>query len=157
MELLGCYSNQEHQVEKLLRILASPPTGRKPQPRPSKQKQVRLSPLDVDRLIELYSAGKEINELAGPFEISRTTVMKHVERTGAAPRRRGVILEHLDEGRRPYEQGCSLKKVGEHLGIDAETVRRAFKRAGLPTRPRCASQSLPWRRDECSIPGCVSG
>jgi hypothetical protein len=86
---------------------STPPTRQKPRPRRQKQKQVHLSSADVDRLIELYLAGKEINDLAREFEISRTTVMKHVERAGA-PRRRGVIVEHFDEARKLYEQGERL-------------------------------------------------
>ncbi|MDP9332218.1 MAG: hypothetical protein M3Q30_02730 [Actinomycetota bacterium] len=136
MELLGRYSNQELQVEKLQRILSFPQTGQKRQaPRRPKQKQVRLSPTDVDHLIELYLAGKEINELAGQFDISRTTVMKHVERAGA-PRRRGVIVDHLDEARRLYEKGWSLAKVGEHFGVDPNTVWYTFRKLGVARRPR---------------------
>jgi predicted DNA-binding protein (UPF0251 family) len=133
VELLGRYSNQEHQVEKLQRILRLPPTRQKPQPRRSKQKQVRLSPADIDQLIELYVAGKEINDLASQFEISRTTVMKHVERAGA-PRRRGVIVEHLNEARCLYEQGWSLARVGEHFGVDPNTVWYTFRKAGIARR-----------------------
>lgn len=87
----------------------------------------------MSKLIELYLAGKEINELAHQFEISRTTVMKHVERAGAS-RRRGVIVEHLDEARQLYEQGWSLTKVGQHFGVDASTVGYSFRKAGVPRR-----------------------
>ena len=136
MELLGRYSNQEDLVETLLRLNSLPRTGQKrqEQSRP-KQEQTRLSPNDIDRLIELYQAGKAINDLATEFNIHRTTVMKQVERAGQPPRR-GGIFEHLDEARELYEQGWSLAKVGQHLGFDAETVRQAFRKAGMPRRPR---------------------
>ncbi len=134
MELLGRYSNQEHQVELLQRILSLPQTGQKRQaPGRPKQKQVRLSPADIDRLIELYLAGKEINDLATQFEISRTTVMKHVERAGA-PRRRGVIVEHLDEARKLYERGWSLARIGKYFGVDPNTVWYTFRKLGIPRR-----------------------
>jgi AraC-like DNA-binding protein len=115
------------------------PQRRKAEPHPrAKQAQTRLSAPQVDRLIALYGAGVSISGLADEFNIHRTTVMKHVERAGA-PRGRGIVLDHLGEARRLYEQGWSLAKVGLHLGVDAETVRQAFRRAGIPRRPRPGS------------------
>jgi transposase-like protein len=100
--------------------------------------QTRLSPTDIERLVKRYRTGTPINDLAAEFEINRTTVMKHIERTGA-PRRRGVVLDHLDEARRLYEQGWSLARLGRHLGVDPGTVWYTFKNAGVPTRPRSGS------------------
>jgi hypothetical protein len=34
------------------------------------------------------------------------------------------------------EDGWSLARIGERLGVDGETVRRAFLRSGIETRPR---------------------
>jgi transposase-like protein len=60
--------------------------------------QTRLSPTDIERLVARYRTGTPINDLAAEFEIHRTTVMKHIER-GGAPRRRGIVIDHLDESR----------------------------------------------------------
>jgi transposase-like protein len=102
--------------------------------------QTRLSPTDIERLVARYRTGTPINDLAAEFEINRTTVMKHIERMGA-PRRRGVVLDHLDEARRLYEQGWSLARLGRHLGVDPGTVGYTFKNAGVPTRPRSGNAS----------------
>jgi len=102
--------------------------------------QTRLSSADIERLVARYLTGTAINDLADEFEINRTTVMKHIERAGA-PRRRGVVLDHLDEARRLYEHGWSLARVRRHLGVDPGTVWYTFKNAGVPTRPRSGSAS----------------
>jgi len=35
-----------------------------------------------------------------------------------------------------YEQGWSLKRVGEHFGVGPAAVWNAFRIAGVPRRPR---------------------
>ena len=62
--------------------------------------------------------------------------MAHMDRAGAQ-RRTGLIQHRLNEAHGLYESGSSLARVAEHFGVDAETVRRAFKNAGIPLRPRC--------------------
>jgi hypothetical protein len=76
-----------------------------------------------------------IDELASVFDIHRTTVMTHLDRAGVE-RRAGLIDRNLNEARRLYESGSSLAGVAEHFGVDAETVRRSFRTAGISLRPR---------------------
>jgi AraC-like DNA-binding protein len=83
----------------------------------------------------MHERGVPIDELASVFAVHRTTVMTHLDRAGVE-RRTGLIQRHLDEARRLYEAGSSLARVAEHFGVDDETVRRAFKNAGIPLRPR---------------------
>lgn len=133
---MGRYSNP-YNVTKLQRILA----GHKPERLPArttrsvrkKQVQHRLEPEQVDQMLERYHAGTKIKELAAEFQISRTTVMKHVERAGA-PRRRNLVRDHLDEARRLYGEGWSLAKVADHFGVDPGTVGYTFRKAGIPRR-----------------------
>jgi len=61
--------------------------------------------------------------------------MTHLDRAGTE-RRTGIIKGHLSEAHGLYESGSSLARVAEHFGVDAETVRRAFKNAGIALRPR---------------------
>lgn len=44
--------------------------------------QRRLSPTDLDDLIEAYQAGATISQLADEFGIHRTTVAGHLDRHG---------------------------------------------------------------------------
>jgi len=83
----------------------------------------------------MHARGVPIDELASVFDIHRTTVTTHLERAGV-DRRSGVIDRHLTEARYLYESGSSLARVADRFGVDGETVRRAFKNAGISLRPR---------------------
>jgi hypothetical protein len=84
MELLGRYSNPD-KVARLQRILAGQRSERLPDRTSRSPRQVhhRLNADDVERLLELDAQGELINALATKFHISRTIVMKHLERAGA--------------------------------------------------------------------------
>ena len=132
---MGRYSNPDN-VTTLQRILAGQGRDRPPArtTRSLRQIQHRLNTDEVERLIQLYTQGGElIDALAATFHISRTTVMKHVERAGA-PRRRNLLTHRLEEARQLYDQGWSLAKVGQHLGVNASTVWDALRKAGVPMR-----------------------
>jgi hypothetical protein len=135
VELLGHYSNPDN-VSRLSSILAGQgrdrPSGRTIR---SPRRQSRLDLDQTHQLVEAYRDGVPINDLASRFRIHRTTVLKTVEREGV-PRRWGVIERNLDEARRLYESGLSLKKVGEHFTVSLDSVRDAFLRQGIPIRPR---------------------
>jgi AraC-like DNA-binding protein len=136
VELMGRYSNRDN-VTTLQGILAGQKLGRLPArtTRSLRKKQVqhRLEPEEIDHLLNRYHDGTEINALATEFQVSRTTVMKHIDRAGV-PRRRNLIRNRLDEARRLYEQGWSLANVAEHFGVDPGTVGYAFRKAGIPRR-----------------------
>ena len=136
MELLGRYSNPDI-LSRLRQVLAGQstdrPPGRTTRSLPQKQAQNRLDPEEVDRLVQNYRTGTKIDDLAKQFQISRTTVMKHVELAGA-PRRRNLIIDRIDEARQLYDRGWSLARVGAHFGVDPATVGYAFRKAGIPRR-----------------------
>jgi AraC-like DNA-binding protein len=94
-----------------------------------------LTQEQVFELITMHERGVPIDELASFFGVHRTTVMTHVDR-GGVERRTGLIDRHLDEARNLYESGSSLTRVAEHFGVDGETVRQAFRKAGISLRPR---------------------
>lgn len=131
---MGRYSNPDI-VTTLQRILAGQERAHPPArtTRSLRQIQHRLSTDEVQRLIELYTQGELIDALAAQFHISRTTVMKHVERAGA-PRRRNVLTDRFDEARQLYDQGWSLARIGKHFGVNASTVWHALRKAGVPMR-----------------------
>jgi transposase-like protein len=133
VELTGRYSNPDN-VSRLQRILAGHDRDRLPaRTTRSVQRQRRLNRNEVRELLTQYNAGLLINQLAAQVDISRTTVMKHVERAGA-PRRRNLLADRLDQARQLYDQGCSLARIGKHLGLNASTIRHAFHKAGLQMR-----------------------
>ncbi len=131
---MGRYSNHDN-VTTLQRILTGQVRNHPPArtTRSLRQIQHRLSTDEVQRLIQLYTQGELIDDLAAQFRISRTTVMNHVERAGA-PRRRNALTDRFDEARQLYDEGWSLAKIGQHLGVNASTVWHALRKAGVPMR-----------------------
>ena len=131
---MGRYSNHD-KVTTLQRILAGQERDHPPArtTRSLRHIQNRLSTDEVQRLIELYTRGELINALVAKFHISRTTVMKHVERAGV-PRRRNLLTERFDEARQLYDEGWSLAKIGKHFGVNASTVWHALRQAGVSMR-----------------------
>ena len=100
--------------------------------------QRRLSPTDVDDLLEAYRAGATINQLAVEFSIHRTTVASHLDRHGV-PRHSDQTAwddEILAQAAELYASGSSLADVAHQFGIDAQTVANRFRRAGVAVRAR---------------------
>ena len=100
--------------------------------------QRRLSPTDLDDLLEAYKAGATINQLAVEFGIHRTTVAGHLDRHGV-PRHSELTVwddDILREAAEMYATGLSLTDVAHQFGIDAHTVASRFRRAGVAVRPR---------------------
>lgn len=132
---MGSYSNPS-LVSCFRGILAGQSDDRmSDRSRPSRQIQRHLGAREVLNLVGAYTQGDTIEELATTFGVHRTTVLAHLERRGAQ-RRSGVVTKNIDEASRLYEQGWSLARVGEHFGVDGETVRRALRAAGVTLRPR---------------------
>ena len=105
--------------------------------------QRRLSPTDIDDLVEAYQAGAAISQLAVEFGIHRTTVSGHLDRHGI-PRHSEQTAwddETLDEAAELYATGLSLAAVANRFGVDPQTVANRFRRAVIPIRPRRGSQS----------------
>ena len=100
--------------------------------------QRRLSPTDIDDLVNAYRAGATISQLAVEFGIHRTTVAGHLDRHGV-PRHSELTVwddDILREAAEMYATGLSLTDVAHQFGIDAQTVANRFRRAGVAVRPR---------------------
>ena len=131
---MGQLSNPEHLIKHLRRPESSDPQSAPVRKAPRPRRTLTfLVAADIDRLIEHYLAGTPINDLADEFGIHRSTVMKHVQRLGTQ-RRQNVLADRLDETRRLYEQGWSLKRIGKHFDVHANTVRRALANANVRIR-----------------------
>ena len=102
------------------------------------QRQRRLTPSEAIRLGRDYSAGSSVGQLAKSYGIHRTTVLAQLERQSVDRRRTGRKLTGDDVERAAvlYLGGESLKATGSYFGVDAETIRREFHRAGVPVRGR---------------------
>ena len=100
--------------------------------------QRRLSPTDIDELLDAYRAGATINQLAVEFGIHRTTVTAHLDRHGV-PRHSEQTAwgdNILREAAKLYATGMSLADVAHQFEVDPQTVANRFRRAGVAVRPR---------------------
>ena len=100
--------------------------------------QRRLSPSDIDDLVNAYRAGATISQLAAEFGVHRTTVAGHLDRHGVRRHSEQTAWgdELLERASELYATGLSLADVADQFGIDAQTVANRFRRAGVPVRPR---------------------
>jgi transposase-like protein len=109
-----------------------------PSPQPRHQVQRRLSTSDVDEICQSYVSGYSIDELARSHGVNRTTIITHLDQHGV-PRRR-VVRKMTDalvaEAAARYREGHSLATVADQFNVDARTMGREFRRAGIAIRPR---------------------
>ena len=72
------------------------------------------------------------------YGIHRTTVRGHLEQLGVERRAhvRKLTDEQVVRAAKLYATGLSLAAVGSRLGVDGQTIRKEFRTAGVPVRPR---------------------
>jgi hypothetical protein len=77
-----------------------------------------------------------MGRVAAKFGIHHATVASILRRHKEPFRRQGLSVDQVSLGSRLYAEGLSLVRVAERFGCDAETVRQAFIRTGVPVRQR---------------------
>jgi IS30 family transposase len=91
----------------------------------------------VAELTSACESGAAINDLAEQFEIHRSTVLEHLNRSEPRRRRYPALDEsEVEVAVQLYATGLSLRNVGIALGVHASTVRLSLRRAGVPLRQR---------------------
>lgn len=137
MEFLGTYSNRGGALEKLRSVLARCPSESPKKDRGVRQRQTRLGTADQAKLVQAYRDGVTLIELAARFSVHRQTVSEILKRHGIDRRYRRIEPHQLAQIRAWYhDAGESLATIGRRLGVDAGTVHKAMRDAGIPTRPR---------------------
>jgi len=100
--------------------------------------QRRLSEATVDDLVSAYLEGSSIDSLAAQAGVNRTTIITHLDRRRI--KRRKVVRKMTDRivqrAATRYRRGASLKVIAAQFDVDARTLAREFRRAGVPIRPR---------------------
>jgi transposase-like protein len=141
VELLGRYSKQLPNLEKLQELLGMVPTDPVAGvPRVKKQVQKRLTAGELEAFSTAYRAGSSIRELAQFFKINRTTVHAHVDTLGLPRRYPRLAPTDVNEAAQLYQAGKSLIAIGRHLGVAGDTVALALRRAGVEIRKRRGSK-----------------
>lgn len=98
----------------------------------------RLSDGEIQELTRSYSEGESIDALARRYDVHRTTVMSHLERSGVERHRLGRKMTDASvaEAVERYVDGASLAAVAPEFGVHARTLAREFRRAGVSVRAR---------------------
>lgn len=136
VELSATLSNRGPLVERLSGLGGTKPERqRTARPKPRKP-LIRLEPDEVEDLVARYEAGESMKELAERFGISRWTVADHLKRNGTSTRHQVMTDERITRCIELYAAGLSLVAVGDEVGVDGATVRRALLAAGITPRPR---------------------
>jgi DNA-directed RNA polymerase specialized sigma24 family protein len=136
VEVVRLYSNPEARLETLQSSLANAISKLRPGEQPAtRQTQTRLAPHQVTAMAAAYHDGKTIKELAQQYGVHRTTVSALMRRSDVPQRLRGLAAGDLGTAALLYEQGWSLARLGERFSVDAATVWRALRAAGVVMRP----------------------
>ena len=135
MEVSGRYSNhadQENRIREVLQLqLSGSPKAKTQTPR---RVQRRLSADEVEALLGSYERGSPVNVLAKEFEIHRSTVLDHLNRSTARRRYPALDDDGVQTAEQLYRTGLSLRDVGLVLKVHASTVRSVLLRAGISLR-----------------------
>ena len=99
-------------------------------------------------MYELYAQGATLAQVGEQFGVSPSHVSKLFKGAGLKVRRRGTSRTSRTRPLIPemyalYEQGASLREVGEQFGISMGYVGNLFKDAGLTTRAAPAANRTP--------------
>lgn len=95
----------------------------------------RLTEDAVSQLIADYRHGVKISDLVLRYGISRQSITTLLRRHGIATRFRQKLSDaDVDEAGRLYAAGWSLAKIGQHFGVNDETVRYRLRRNGTLMR-----------------------
>jgi hypothetical protein len=101
---------------------------------PERQRQKRLKPEEIERVVELYRRGATVYELAEQFSCHRTTISAALHKANVNFRRTGMTTAQIDEAAVLYESGLSLARVGERFNVNARTVQLRLRERGVAMR-----------------------
>lgn len=130
VHLLHAYSklyNPSKSVHSILPAINSSPKRADPVPAVKPHKTVRrLQSPEIDELVRRYRTTKNMRELAREFQISRTTVAKHLKDRGVDSSR-GMKPAQIAKAKELYAQGLGSGQIGKLLGFDNKTILKAVK------------------------------
>ena len=97
----------------------------------------KLSPTEIDGLVERYEAGATIRSLSQSFGLHEQTARAHLRRRGVKLRSLCALTDEQEvEVVRLYvEEVWSLNELGTRFGVDPSSIRRALLRRGVKRRP----------------------
>jgi DNA-directed RNA polymerase specialized sigma24 family protein len=103
-------------------------------PGPIRQRQRRLSDVQVQLMTTRYLEGATVYELAVEFDICRSKVSERLKENSVIMRLGPPSDQEICEMVRLYESGLSLAAVGKRVGMSVGTVKRYVLECGVQTR-----------------------
>jgi hypothetical protein len=101
---------------------------------PIRQRQRRLSDVQVQQMTNRYLEGATVYELAVEFDICRSKVSERLKVNGVKIRLGPPSDQVICEMVRLYESGMSLAAVGKRVGMSVGTVKRYVVEYGVHIR-----------------------
>lgn len=141
VELLRSYCNlsvETSRVQDLLQLLEKSRRSTVTRSIPVKG-AIGLSPDQQQTLVYLYESGASTYELAARFSIRRDQVTTYLKRAGVTLRLGPqVALDEAAERRAAtlYRDGLSMRAVARQMGVSDNTVLKALRAQGVPSRPQ---------------------
>ena len=138
MGLLRNYSNRElatRQLDVLIETARASKRGprRLTTPRAATGAK-KLTRKQHDEIVEGYKNGLVVIDLSRTYNISKTTVIAHLNRDAIIRRPRSMSAEQIDQAQAMYANGLSLAKIGKRLGFDSTTVLKELRKRNVRTR-----------------------
>lgn len=130
--LTGQSSNSLWQ---LVNRASSSPIAPPSQPGRAPVRSFRFTKEQINAVIEAYTGGDTMADLAKRYGVRRTTISALLKRKGVPLRAARAMSEaEIDQAVQLYTSGLSLQKVGDRLGWDHNTIYRHVKRRGVAMR-----------------------
>jgi DNA-directed RNA polymerase specialized sigma24 family protein len=101
---------------------------------PIRQRQRRLTELQVKQMAARYHEGATVYELAKEFGIRRATVSERLKKAGVSMWFQPPGNELIDSMVGLYQSGLSLAEVGDRVGTSPGTVHRYLRIHGVQMR-----------------------
>ncbi|WP_158090734.1 helix-turn-helix domain-containing protein [Mycobacterium saskatchewanense] len=104
-------------------------------PPPQYRMTRRLTPDELDQVLELYRLGLSTYKLASRFGTDRHTITGHLRRGGVQLRSRQKLTPQLvEEAAQLYDDGQSLATIGKQFGVSSTTIGAALRKTGVRLR-----------------------
>ncbi|MGW0249870.1 helix-turn-helix domain-containing protein [Nocardia goodfellowii] len=95
----------------------------------------RLTNDDKAAILADYQAGASTKQLAAKYRLGKGTIFAILHTGGAAIREQRRLTDaDIDYAINRYQQGESLARIGNHLGVAHTTIRTALQRRRITRR-----------------------
>ena len=138
VDLLGVLHGEERVPDRFLWV-AGDPNGLPPAPRPNRVRKTPLTDGERGRAVELYRAGRSLEDVGRVLGMSPTTVSKLVKAAGVEVRAANelkVPVPVRQEIADKYATGVSTVKLATEYGLAQSSVTEIITGCGVPMRTR---------------------